>query len=200
MERSIGILSGRIAAPAAAALPPSAADALLANQLAARAFGAGDVGHFEALMTLGARANLAENFAAAEQAYRAALAMQQKALGPGRSGYRRAADAPRAAGLRPGPLRRGGHAVRPRRGAGTARRPTASPPARLLHYRALHALNQGQLAAGPGPAAQRRSRLRGAGAARNAGAAAGGSGAGGVAGNADRTGGPISRSDGACRR
>ena len=32
-------------------------------------------------MALGARANLAENFAAAEQAYRAALAVQQKALG-----------------------------------------------------------------------------------------------------------------------
>ncbi len=82
MERSIGILSGRIAASAATTLPPSAADALLANQLAARAFGAGDVGQFDALMTLGARANLAENFAPAEQAYRAALAIQQKALGP----------------------------------------------------------------------------------------------------------------------
>ena len=32
-------------------------------------------------MALGARANLAENFAAAETAYRAALALQQKALG-----------------------------------------------------------------------------------------------------------------------
>lgn len=61
MERSIGILSGRIAASAAANLPPSAADALLASRLAAQAFGAGDVGHFADLMTLGARANLAEN-------------------------------------------------------------------------------------------------------------------------------------------
>ena len=50
-------------------------------QLAARAFSAGDVGDYERLMALGARANLAENFATAETAYRAALALQQKALG-----------------------------------------------------------------------------------------------------------------------
>ena len=71
MQRSIGILSGRVPATAAA-LPRSAADALLATQLAAHAFGAGDVGDFEKLMALGAQANLAENFAGAEQAYRAA--------------------------------------------------------------------------------------------------------------------------------
>jgi CHAT domain-containing protein len=145
MERSIGILSGRVAPSAAVTLPPSAADALLANRLAARAFGAGDVGQFEALMTVGARANLAENFAPAEQAYRAALAVQQKALGrddPNTveplmhlalqvSDQGRFAEADtlfaRADALAP-------HAA------------DQLAAARLLHYRALHALNQGQLA------------------------------------------------------
>lgn len=80
MERSIGILSGRISAPTAA-LPPSAADTLLAGQLAAHAFSANDVGEYQRLMAVGTRANLAENFATAETAYRAAFALQQRALG-----------------------------------------------------------------------------------------------------------------------
>lgn len=80
MERSIGILSGRITADTAA-LPRSAADALMANQLAAHAFSAGVVNQYEQAMALGQRTNLAEDFASSETAYRAALAMQQKALG-----------------------------------------------------------------------------------------------------------------------
>jgi CHAT domain-containing protein len=80
IERSISILSGRTSATAAA-LPQSAVDSLLAATLAAHAFSAGDVGQYERLMALGARANLAENFAAAETAYRAALALQQHSLG-----------------------------------------------------------------------------------------------------------------------
>ena len=80
IERSIGVQSGRISA-ATVALPPSAADSLLALQLAARAFKAGDVGEYQRLMALGARANLAENFAAAETAYRGAFALQQRLLG-----------------------------------------------------------------------------------------------------------------------
>ncbi len=80
IERSIGVQSGQLSAPTAA-LPQSAADTLLASQLAAHAFRASDVGEYQRLMALGARANLAENFAAAETAYRAALALQQHALG-----------------------------------------------------------------------------------------------------------------------
>jgi CHAT domain-containing protein len=145
MERSIGILSGRVAASAAANLPPSAADALLANRLAARAFGAGDVGQFDALMTLGARANLAENFAAAEQAYRAALAVQQKALGrddpdtvgPLMSLALQVSDEGRFAEA---------DTLFARAEVLTPRATDRVAPARLLHYRALHALNQGQLA------------------------------------------------------
>jgi CHAT domain-containing protein len=80
MERSIGVLSGRITS-SAPALPRSAADALMAAQLAAHAFSAGDVNRYEEAMALGQRTNLAEDFEASATAYRAALAMQQKALG-----------------------------------------------------------------------------------------------------------------------
>ena len=61
----------------------SGADALLASRLAAKAFSSGDIGQFDALMAAGTRANLADNPAAAESAFRAALALQQKALGNG---------------------------------------------------------------------------------------------------------------------
>jgi CHAT domain-containing protein len=80
IERSIGVQSGQLSAPTVA-LPQSAADSLLASRLAAHAFRAADVGEYQRLMALGARANLAENFAAAETAFRAALALQQHALG-----------------------------------------------------------------------------------------------------------------------
>ncbi len=141
MERSIGVLSGRITA-SAVALPPSAADALLASQLAARAFNAGDVGEYQRLMALGARANLAENFAAAETAYRAAFVLQQKALGRDNpdtvtalmhlalqvSDQGRFAEADT--------LFRQAAALAPRASDKAA-------VARLRHYQALHALNQG---------------------------------------------------------
>ena len=145
MERSIGILSGRISAPAAPALLASAADALLARRLAARTFTAGDVGQFEALMTVGARANLAEDFASAEQAYRAALAIQQKTLGqddpntvePLMHLALQISDEGRFAAA--DPLFARAEALAPRAADRVA-------PARLLHYRALHALNQGKQA------------------------------------------------------
>ena len=79
MERSIGVLAGTMRADAAPA--DSAADALFASRLAAQSYSAGDVGQFDALMKAGTRANLANNAAAAEAAFRAALSVQQKALG-----------------------------------------------------------------------------------------------------------------------
>jgi len=142
MQRAIGILSGRIPA-SAAALPQSAADTLLANQLAAHAFSAGDVGDFEKLMRFGAQANLAENFASAEQAYRAALAIQQKAFGRDNPDT---ADPLMHLALQISDQGRFAEAS-----TLFARAETLAPrssdvvaPARLLHYRALHALNQGQ--------------------------------------------------------
>ncbi len=81
LERSVAVLSGRATPAQAQSLPRSGADALLASRLAAQAFRAGDIGQYDDLMAAGSRANLAESFVAAEQAYRAALQLQEKALG-----------------------------------------------------------------------------------------------------------------------
>ena len=142
MERSIGVLAGVTHADAVA--PTSGADALLASRLAAKAFSSGDVGQFDTLMAAGTRANLADNPGAAESAFRAALALQQKALGkdnPNTSialmslalqlsdeGRYAEADAlfVDAGKLVPGAA-------------------DTTAQARLLHYRGLDAMNQGQL-------------------------------------------------------
>ncbi|HTI80758.1 MAG TPA: CHAT domain-containing protein [Acetobacteraceae bacterium] len=142
MERSIGVLAGVTRADAVA--PTSAADALLANRLAAKAFSSGDIGQFDALMAAGTRANLADNPGAAETAFRAALALQQKALGKDNpntatavvslalqlSNEGRTAEA--------GALFADAEKLAPAAADATA-------PARLLHYRGLDALNQGHL-------------------------------------------------------
>ncbi|HUB46759.1 MAG TPA: CHAT domain-containing tetratricopeptide repeat protein [Acetobacteraceae bacterium] len=142
MERSIGVLAG-VMRPDAAPVS-SAADALLAQRLAAQAFSSGDVGQFEELMVAGTRANLADNTGAAESAFRAALALQQKLLGKDNpetattimslalqlSNEGRFAEAEalfaQAAQLAP-----------------KSANPTAI--ARLYHYRGLDAMNQGKL-------------------------------------------------------
>ena len=81
LQRSIAVLSGRAAASAAPSLPPGQAQSLLASRLAAQSFSAGDIGQFQQLMDAGTRANLDENYAVAERTYRAAYALQRKALG-----------------------------------------------------------------------------------------------------------------------
>ncbi len=81
IERAVGLQAGRLKPEAATAAVRSGADALLASRLAAEAFSSGDIGKYDALMVAGSRANQAERFAAAESAFRAALALQQKALG-----------------------------------------------------------------------------------------------------------------------
>ena len=142
MERSIGVLAG--VARADAVPSTSGADALLASRLAAKAFSSGDVGQFDALMAAGTRANLADNPGAAESAFRAALAIQRKALGKdnpntasalmslalqlSNEGRYAEADAlfADADKLVPGSV-------------------DATAQARLLHYRGLDAMNQGQL-------------------------------------------------------
>lgn len=143
IERSIGLLSGRITG-AAAVLPPSAVDALLAAALAAHAFSAGDVGQYERLMALGARANLAENFAAAETAYRAALAIQQRTLG------RDDPDTVNALmhlALQVSDQQRFAEAdsLFQRADGFASHASDKAAVARLRHYRALNALNQGKL-------------------------------------------------------
>lgn len=141
LPRAIGVLSGTVSASAAPALPASGADALLANRLAAQAFSAGDIGHYEQLMRAGTRANLAESFAAAEQAYRAAAAVQQKVLGK---------DNPdRVSALLPLALQvsdQGRYAEADGLFTEAARLvPQAADPLsapQLLHYRGLHEYNQ----------------------------------------------------------
>lgn len=142
MERSIGVLAGITRADAVA--PTSGADALLASRLAAKAFSSGDIGQFDQLMAAGTRANLADNPGAAETAFRAALALQQKALGKDNpntatalmslalqlSNEGRYAEA--------GSLFADAGKLAPASADATAR-------ARLLHYRGLDALNQGHL-------------------------------------------------------
>ncbi len=116
----------------------------LIERLSARAFTVGDVAEYDRLMALGARANLSEDFASAAIAYRAALRLQQKALGrddPNTSvplmslalqlsnqGHIAEADSvfAQADKLAPGAA-------------------DQAAPARLMHYRALHLLNQDRI-------------------------------------------------------
>ena len=141
LERSIGVLAGRVSAEAAPALAPGQADALVASRLAAQAFGANDIGQFQALMDAGARANLAESFVAAERAYRAAYALQRKTLGQ--------ADPNTAVALMLVALQLSDESrtveaddafARAARLAPRAADPTAVP--RLEHYQGLNALNE----------------------------------------------------------
>ncbi len=142
MERSIGVLAGVIQ-PGAAPVN-SAADALLAKRLAARAFSSGDIGQFNGLMAAGTRANLADNPGAAESAFRAALEIQQKALGKDNPNT---ATATMSLALELSDEGRFADAdnlfARAQQLAPKSDDPTAV--ARLLHYRGLDALNQDKL-------------------------------------------------------
>lgn len=144
MERAIGVLSGRLPANAAAAeAQGGAAQRLLAERAAARAFSSGDVGEYDRLVRVADDANRTEDFAGAEKNLRAALALQQKALG---------ADNPNTVvslislALQVSNQRRFAEAdslfTRASQLVGTADDPLQS--VRLVHYQALHAANQGR--------------------------------------------------------
>ena len=140
------LATGRGGGATAAAGGRSAALELAVARLSADAFGAADVGRYEQLMALGRDLNQTENFAAAEDAYRAALAVQERVLGRDNpntatamlhlavnlSNQKRLAEAQvlleRAAALAP-------------------RAADPATPARVLHYKGLHALNAGDPAA-----------------------------------------------------
>ncbi len=142
MERAIGVLAGVTKADSVAV--SSAADALLASRLAAQSFSADDVGRYDALIKAGTRANVANNLASAETAFRAALALQQKTLGKDNpntvtplmslalvlSDESKFAEADN--------LMDQAEKLVPKSPEPTAR-------ARLDHYRGLNALNQGKL-------------------------------------------------------
>lgn len=144
VERGIGVLSGRLpAASAALDVQGGAAQRLLAERAAARAFSSGDVGEYDRLIRVADDANRTEDFAGAEKNLRAALALQQKALGPDNpnivvslislalqiSNQRRFAEA---------------DALFTRAGRLAAAADDPLQTVRLLHYQALHAGNQGK--------------------------------------------------------
>lgn len=143
MQRAIGVVSGVVTADEASAMTASISNRQLADRLAAEAFTSGDIGQYGKLMSLGNRANQAEDYPTAITAYRAALALQQKALGPDNpntvapmmdlalnlsdQGNFHQADA----------LFAQAKALAPNSADATA-------VARLEHYRGLNALNQGK--------------------------------------------------------
>jgi CHAT domain-containing protein/tetratricopeptide (TPR) repeat protein len=137
-------LARGIAAPTAGAVAArSEALQLEVVRLASRAFGSGDIRDYERAMALGQELNTAEDYAAAEDAYRAALAVQERVLG--------AAD-PNTAGALMHLALNLSNQQRYREADLLFQRATALAPAaadplargRLLHYRGLHALNQGR--------------------------------------------------------
>ena len=140
MERAIGVRAGLLRADAVPA--DSAADALLAQRLAAQSVSSGDIGQFDALMAAGTRANLAGNPTAAEAAFRAALALQQKALGRDNPNT---ATAVMTLGLQLSDEGRYAEAATlfARAAALVPRSADPIAAARLLHYRGLDAANQG---------------------------------------------------------
>jgi CHAT domain-containing protein len=143
LERSIGVLSGRLPAAAAAEAQGGAAQRLLAERAAARAFSSGDVGEYDRLVRVADDANRTEDFAGAEKNLRAALALQQKALGPDNpntvvslislalqvSNQRRFAEA---------------DALFARASQFAAAADDPLQAIRLVHYQGLHAANQGR--------------------------------------------------------
>ncbi len=144
VERAIGVLSGRLpAAVASQNVQGGAAQRLLAERTAARAFSSGDVGEYDRLMRVADDANRTEDFAGAEKNLRAALALQLKALGT---------DNPNivvsviSLALQVSNQRRFAEAdalfARAERHAASADDPLQA--VRLLHYRGLHAANQGR--------------------------------------------------------
>jgi hypothetical protein len=141
MERAIGVRAGLIKPDAVMA--SSGADALLAQRLAAQSVSSGDIGQFNTLMAAGTRANLSDNPAAAEAAFRAALTLQQKALGKDNPNT---ATAVMTLALE---LSDDGRLAEATSLFAQAERlaPGAADPieqARLLHYRALDAMNRSQ--------------------------------------------------------
>ncbi len=139
MQRAIGVRAGVLTATQAP--PSSAADALLAQRLAARAFSSGDIGQYNPLMAAGTLANLADDPGAAEAAFRAALALQRKALGRDNPNTVTAlmtlamelSDA--GSSVEAGSLFKRAATLAPQAADATA-------AARLLDYRGLNAMNQ----------------------------------------------------------
>lgn len=141
------IAAGQALATAGPAVARSAALELAAQRQAAAAFGATEVGGFERLMALGRALNQAESFAAAEDAYRGALALQERVLGAGNPDTVTALML-LALNLSNQDRRAEADALFARADALAPRAADPVAPVRLRHYRGLHALNGGDTARG----------------------------------------------------
>jgi len=142
MER---LASGE-AASAGGAQARSAALEATVRRLSADSFSVKDVGRYEQLMSAGRDLNQAESFATAEDAYRQALALQERVLGR---------DDPNsttalihlALNLSNQGRNQEAGALFTRAAALTPRAADPAGAARLAHYRGLHALNEGKVEA-----------------------------------------------------
>lgn len=139
IERAMAIGTGR--ATPAPGQQRSAAIALFAERLASASFGSGDIGQYDQLIEAGTRANLADDPGQAEVAFRAALALQERALGRDDPNivtpltYLALQLSNQAREQEAGQLFNRAAAL-----VGRAADPLAT--ARLAHYRALHAKNR----------------------------------------------------------
>jgi CHAT domain-containing protein/tetratricopeptide (TPR) repeat protein len=88
LEATLASLTGRTVATASDQRHGQRSDAreLLAARLSGQPFGSGDLDRYFSLMRLGDENNAVDNFSAAEDAFREALAVQQRILGPNNPG------------------------------------------------------------------------------------------------------------------
>jgi CHAT domain-containing protein len=147
IQRSIGVLAKRVA-PDAPALSRSEVDERMAQQIAANAFSAKSVDQYEQAMELGERANLEENFAVSETSYRSALETQEISLRKSKPDR----DNPDTVNARMHLALALSNQHRFREAESQFQRAESVAsnasdelaPVRLIHYRALDAINQRQ--------------------------------------------------------
>jgi CHAT domain-containing protein len=142
IEATVASLAGR---PIAGTRARSAASALLDQRLSTQPFGSGDLDRYFGLMRLGDSRNAVDDFAGAEDAFRDALAVQQKILGPTNPGL---AMPLMHLALQISNQRRFSEASALFARAQGLLTSNADPlvVARLDYYLAMHALNQNQVA------------------------------------------------------
>jgi len=145
IERSIGVLSGTVPVDRAASQTVSAE--LAAQRLAAQAFSSGDIGAYESLIRAANRANLAGNFASAETALRAAVALQERVQGKDSPALARTLAAEALQISNQGRFAEAARIFDRAQALATSPQQTDTLAVPLLtHYRALDLLNQGKTA------------------------------------------------------
>ncbi len=141
MERLAAGQGAQAAAGPAGVPARSATLEIAVRRLAADAFGAADVGRFDQLMSLGRELNQADSFAAAEDAFRAALALQERVLGAD-SPATATALAHLALNLSNQGRNQEAEALLARAAVLAPRSPDPTEMARVLHYQGIAALNE----------------------------------------------------------